>query len=194
MEISLLYNQKIVIIKENTKKNLENIYNIFNSSLEKYKNYLTFNKLKIFKENNNNLNKIFEKDIKNLNKIKIKYKVNENDNKIRIFGDTFVKNNRNICYIINNGKKYNLNNYFNIRNKKIKHLVIELVGISKFTNLKKMFKDCIKLNKLPDISIWNINSASFFSYIFYNCSSLSNLPDISKWNINKIVKYKSYVL
>ena len=74
MEISLLYNQKIVIIKENTKKNLENIYNIFNSSLEKYKNYLTFNKLEIFKENNNNLNKIFEKDIKNLNKIKIKSK------------------------------------------------------------------------------------------------------------------------
>ena len=169
MEISLLYNQKIVIIKENTKKNLENIYNIFNSSLEKYKNYLTFNKLEIFKENNNNLNKIFEKDIKNLNKIKIKYKVNENDNKIRIFGDTFVKNNRNICYIINNGKKYNLNNYFNIRNKKIKHLVIELVGISKFSNLKDMFKDCFTLSSLHNISKWNTDKIKDMSDLFSEC-------------------------
>ena len=41
----------------------------------------------------------------------IKYKRYYNDN-IRIFGEKFVKNNKNICYIIYDGKKYELMEYF----------------------------------------------------------------------------------
>ena len=89
----------------------------------------------------NNNSKIFISE--NINKITIKYKINQNkdkynnknndeinktkqkknvnDNKIKIFGETFVKNNKNKCYILNNGIKYNLNTYFYIKERKEKN-------------------------------------------------------------------------
>ena len=123
MKIPFLYDQKVIFIKEKKEKNVEKIFNIFNASIEKYKNYLSFIGKEKYKEDDIYLNKKSCKDIKNpniytvenKNRIKIKYNISENDNKVRIFGDSFVKNNKNICYIINNGKKYYLNNYFNIK-------------------------------------------------------------------------------
>ena len=55
-----------------------------------------------------------------LNKIKIKYKINENDQEINIFGFKFVKNNENNGIIICVGKEYNLTEKFELKklNKK----------------------------------------------------------------------------
>ena len=51
----------------------------------------------------------------NLNEIHIKFKIKKEDNKLRIFGDTFIKNNYNNCKIILNGKVYDLVSHLDIK-------------------------------------------------------------------------------
>ena len=55
--------------------------------------------------------------------------------------------------------------------------------------MNNIFKDCILLSSLPDISKWNTEKVQIMSGMFNGCKSLSSLPDISKWNIQNI-KYK----
>jgi len=50
-----------------------------------------------------------------------------------------------------------------------------------------IFLECLTdgyslLEKLPDISNWNISNAIYMNQLFFECSSLKSLPDISKWN------------
>ena len=67
--------------------------------------------------------------------------MNKDENKIKIFGETFVENNKKKCYILSGGIKYNLNTYFNIKNNKSKRLEVELVGINNITNKKECLED-----------------------------------------------------
>ena len=55
-----------------------------------------------------------EKDISEINII---YDIKE-ENKIRIFGSKFVKNNKDICKMIIDNKEYEIAEYFNIENYK----------------------------------------------------------------------------
>ena len=50
------------------------------------------------------------------------------------------------------------------------------------TNMSYMFRDCISLKNLPDISHWGTKNVTNMSYMFYGCHSLINLPDFSKCN------------
>ena len=67
----------------------------------------------------------------NLNEINIKYKVKKENNKIRIFGDTFIYNNYNNCKIIWNNKKYNLVSHLKLEkmNENKNLIEIKLRGI-----------------------------------------------------------------
>ena len=49
-----------------------------------------------------------------------------------------------------------------------------------------LFKGCISLISIPDISKWNTNNITDFNNIFSGCVSLISLPDIFKWNTNKV--------
>ena len=187
MELSFSYEQKIILIREKNKNNIKKVCNIFSSSLEKYKKYLSF----IIQEDRKNKNEekvrnpngisSKKKEInktnifvsENINKIKIKYMINNNGNKnekeneeenedenenededenedknkdenesdekekvfdnknngkknennykIKIFGESFVDNNKDKCYIIYNRIKYNLKSYFYITIIKLKN-------------------------------------------------------------------------
>ena len=146
MKVSFLYEQRIIIVKQKNEENIFKKNDIFSVSLGKYKNCLQFIKQEEGKNKNKDENikddnsKIFITE--NLNKIKIKYKINqndekenkikdkigykikckkiENDKKIKIFGESFVKNNKNKCFIIYNGIKYNLNTYFYLKKERKK--------------------------------------------------------------------------
>ena len=67
-----------------------------------------------------------------IDEITIIYKI-DNNNKLKVFDEKFVKKNKKYCKIIYDNKTYDLNEYFNIDN--IKHnkdiLKIKLKGISK---------------------------------------------------------------
>ena len=60
-------------------------------------------------------------------------------NKIKIFGKEFVKNNKNICKMIIDNKKYKIKERYNIKSKKINKLKIKLEGINNVTNMSGMF-------------------------------------------------------
>ena len=92
--------------------------------------------------------------------------------KIRIFGTNFVKNNKNKCKIIIDGKEYELKEEFNIKNEERKE--IKLIEISKITDMSYMFSECSSLSNLPDISKWNTNNNILRAYMSEECINLLN--------------------
>ena len=77
----------------------------------------------------------------NLNEIHIKYEIKKEDNKLRILGDTFIKNNYNNCKIILNEKVYDLVSHLDIKKMKINKKIIEvkLRGIKNIIFGKKCY-------------------------------------------------------
>ena len=147
------------------------------------------------------------------NEIIIKYQIGK-ENKIRIFGEYFVENNKSNFQMKINDKNYNIGSFYNIKNEKENEILkiklkqiknstnlsgmfeecfalIELFDISKLdtnkvTDMSFMFNQCRKLSSLPDISKWNTNDVKYMNSMFQACSSLTELPDISKWNTDKV--------
>ena len=75
------------------------------------------------------------------------YKINNNENKIRIFGKTFVENNINKCRIIYNNIVSSLQEYlyFSEKFKKCDNLEIILIEFESIYNRKCMFYECNSL-------------------------------------------------
>ena len=77
---------------------------------------------------------------------------------MRIFGETFVRNNKDKLKIEIDGEIRELNEYY--YNEKIKNQYIEinLTGIEKIIDMSHMFVRCSSLYCLPDISKWNTSN------------------------------------
>ena len=116
--------------------------------------------------------------------INIIYNIDKKE-KIKIFGEKFVKNNKDICKIIYDKKEYDLTEYFEI-NQKLDKLNIKLKGINNIKNSECMFSDCILLESLPDISKWNTSNVTNMNRMFKGCNSLISFPDISKWDTSNV--------
>ena len=132
--------------------------------------------------------RIINHNLEKHKEINIIYNTN-NKNKIKIFDENFVKNNKYNCKIVYENKEYDLMEYFNINidaNTKLDKLEIKLKEINDITNMSCMFNDCSSLSSLSDISKWNMNNVTNMSSMFNNCSSLSSLPDISKWDTTNV--------
>ena len=86
------------------------------------------------------------------------------EGKIRIFGENFVKNNKNKCKIKIEEKEYELMEEFNIKNEE--RIKIKLIEIYKITDMSYMFYRCSSLSNLPDISKWNTNNVTNMSFMF----------------------------
>ena len=138
-----------------------NNYNNKNKSYEilfnlKYiENDLNFNDINDIIKSKNICDK-FEKIINIYNKmlpvdeIKIIYNIDSKKEKIKIFGDYFVRNNKNICSISYEQQKFELNEFFDIRNVKKNELEIKLKGIRNVTNMNGMFMGCETLMSLGE--------------------------------------------
>ena len=182
---------------------LEN-YNIKKRNYQVLKNLNEINNIKEIIEiikninNNNNIkNKISNiLDVyNNMNKGRMNimttiYNV-KNQNKIKIFDENFVKNNKNNCYLKINNIKQELSDYFEIKNKEQKKFEIKLYEINTITNMNCMFYECSSLISLPDISKWDTKNVTSMSGMFYGCSSLTSLSDISKWDTKNVTNMNS---
>ena len=232
--------QNIIVKLNIVKNNYENYYKITNDIINniitnidfKKRNYETLSNIEeininyyikdienIINEGNINskLNYIFDiynkMTIKeeNIDEIKIIYK-NNKEEKIRIFGKNFVKNNKDICKLLIEGKESELKEFINGKNnnnefretilKGIKNItdmscmfagstLFSLSDISKMNtenivSMKKLFYDCISLQSLPDISKWDIENVNSFFGLFQGCSSLVSLPDVSNWDTSNV--------
>ena len=126
-----------------------------------------------------------------INEITIRYKINENENRIKIFGNEFVENNKNHCKIIYNEKEYELTKYFEFENNANEDILeIKLEGIKNIINMSCMFLDCPSLISLSDLDKWNTSNITNMSSVFNNNvsgSSLISLPDISKWDTSNVI-------
>ena len=116
----------------------------------------------------------------------IKYKIKDDDKRIKLFGSDFIKNNKDKCYIIIDNKKTELKEYIeNIKQNKIE---IKLYETGIITNMSYMFSGCNSLNSLPDISKWDTKNVTTMNHMFCGCNSLNSLPDISKWDTKNVTK------
>ena len=203
---------------ENKNRNYEEIYNLVKNSNN---DYILKDINKIINEisiNNkfNNIMDLYEKmnyDERD-NEITMIYKINKNENSIRIFGSKFVENNKDKCKIIYNDNEYELENEFKLNDIRENQdtIQIKLKGIKNITNMSNMFClcksllslpdiskidtskvtdmsgmfECSSLLSLPDISNWDTSNVSNMCALFHNCSSLLYLPDISKWNTSNV--------
>ena len=52
--------------------------------------------------------------------------------------------------------------------------------------MESLFKECLSLKTIPDISKWNVNKVENIGYMFSQCTSLICLPEISKWKLNNL--------
>ena len=115
----------------------------------------------------------------------------ENENNIKIFGEEFVKNNKNICKIIHKGNKLELKEFIDLNEKeKDEAIEIKLIGINNVTNMSSMFFNCPSLISIPDISEIDTSKIVDMSSLFSGCNSVKTLPDISKWDTSKVTNMK----
>ena len=102
-------------------------------------------------------------------KEEVKKEIGETISREKLFGERFVKNNKNKCKMIINGKKKKicsyLPNYHKYLNKD--KLKIKLIIIKNISDISYMFSGCLSLVSLPDISKMNLNSLKNIKGIFF---------------------------
>ena len=123
--------------------------------------------------------------------IRIKYKINESK-EIRLFGDKFVENNKNICKIIFEKKEEILVSWKEIEDNTYREfLEITLKGLSNVTNISHIFYGCSELISFDDISNLDMKNVTDISYAFYGCASIEEMPDISVWDTSNVTDIES---
>ena len=159
--------------------------------------FKNFPEAKLIKEKSNNSSE------NKINKMTLIYLINKNDEKIRIFGENFVENNKNNCYLLIDGKQYVLCKDIKLNeNQKNKDTIeIELIEKKNIINMSYMFENVFNPNsflssfsgnksmffKIINISEWDTKNVTDMSGMFYNCNSLESLPDISQWNTENVM-------
>ena len=119
-----------------------------------------------------------------LNEMTVLYDNKKLDKFIRIFGDIFVKNNKNKIKLIINGSEQEIEAIINTGYKR--DIVINILEIITITDLSCLFFECSTLKLLLDTSNWNMAKVQNMSLMFASCSSLVSLPDIDKWNTSNV--------
>ena len=120
------------------------------------------------------------------NDITIVYNINKGEDKVKIFGSNFVKNNINNCKIIYQNREYELKEYFEDFSKSDSKLQIKLTEINNIQDTSYMFYECTSLISLPDIEKWNTEFITSMRCMFFGCSSIVSLPGISKFNMEYV--------
>ena len=103
-----------------------------------------------------------------------------------IFGNDFVKNNKDCFDLFINGKKCVVTN--NYKFQKGKNTVIMIIK-KKLKSLAHMFHQCTSLQNIDDLQYLDIDEVRDISYMFYNCSSLSNIQSLENWKTDKITDF-----
>ena len=100
------------------------------------------------------------------------YLIEEEDIKIRLFGEEFVKNNKDNCKIFINGKEEKITEFYS--NKSNEDIIkVKLIFTKKISDLSHMFNGCFSLINLPtNMSKWDISNVNNINYMFNGCTEL----------------------
>ena len=184
-------------ITYNKKNNLElvekddEIINEFKNVIDNYQKFIDDINKAIEINKISNISETFNKIInsyKESNKDIIKYKINEGDKIIKVFGSNFVLNNWDNCKIICDEKEFRLTEYFDLRNwtKNNKILEIKLHVFREIKDLSFMFSDCSSLISVSKNITWNTENVISMRGMFAACTSLISLPDLSLFKTDKV--------
>ena len=155
-------------------------YEILNNIIEINNNQVIIDIKNIVKEKNikKKINLILDicntNEILSRDEITLVYKNNIN-NFIHLFSEEFIQNNKNICKIIYENKKYEIKSYFDVQNNK-DELIFKIRGINYITNTTKMFYGCEDLISLPDINKWNLINVIEMNDMFTGCNKSLIIP------------------
>ena len=118
----------------------------------------------------------------------LKYQIDDKTDKIKIFGEEFVKNNTNNIKIFYENKENELISFLDLSNykKKEKILEIKVKIINKITNISYIFSKCSHLLEINFESLENMDNVTDISFMFSNCSSLSSIYNISYLNTSNV--------
>ena len=86
----------------------------------------------------------------NSNEIDIIYKYDKNLNKIKLFGENFVNNNKNNCILLINNDLKELCEYYEI--KENKNITVKLIEKNKMRDVSYMFYECKSLLSIINFS------------------------------------------
>ena len=184
-------NQQIINNYEPNKRNYQILYNIKelnNSSIIKDIDEIVSNEsisVKII-----NFLDIFQKMNINLHdEISIIYDVGKNggEEEMKIFGEMFVLNNKDICKMIIEDKVYELKEKFNIKNYKKKELKITLKNIKECSEFVKMFEGCKSLDSLPEFYKLNTIDINLMIKLLKNCYESFFKDNAPKWYVTNLI-------
>ena len=121
---------------------------------------------------------------------RLKAKYNKYADRIRIFGATFVINNKNKCHLNYKGKDLELKEYIYITDLDLKQgedeFEIELELHDYITDLSHMFDNCSSLRSVNDNLIFSGMEISKMNHLFYNCTSLTELSFFLEWDVSNV--------
>ena len=124
--------------------------------------------------------------------IKLVYKINANEEKIKLFGDKFIEDNINLknkLKIIYSKKEFEFQQFFDVKNicKDDKNILkIKLKGINELINISYMFDECESLLSVLYFSNWNFSKINNMKCMFNRCKNLQSLFDISNLNTSQV--------
>ena len=198
---------------ENKLENNDEIINIINESnfgiydgddyninllkiiINDYENFPNYNHLKTI----SNIEKFASLYFIDYNVIYLSYKFEEknitNNSKIKLFGDEFVDNNKENCFLIINECLIDLDRYINLEEifdeiptERPLYLDVKLIERKRkvMTNLSFMFNEISTISDKSNFDNYNSTKIRNMSNMFYNCKSLKNLPNISKLRTENI--------
>ena len=160
-----------------TLRNLTNLVFIIISDSETWHSYNHYENLK-------NLNSLFGE------KLDLEYYSyeNESETKIRLFGEQFVKKNKDKCSVLINDEFKGLSEceFYEVPDIDT-HLNITLIKEKEITDMSYMFYDCYILSSIKNTSKWTTDKVTNMSYMFYNCKALVYLPNnVQDWNTSNV--------
>ena len=133
-----------------------------------------------YKNINNNIKYLIDKFNNYKDEINIIYKTDAEGYE-NIFGDKFVKNNKNNIDLIINGNKSELISEYKLRKGENN---IKIIIKNKIRNLEYMFYKCKSLKNIKELEYLDTKDINNFSDMFSGCSSLSDIKGLEKWNVS----------
>ena len=153
----------------------------FLDNLNNYQNINNINNINI-KKINKDLNKYYDNIINIFYEFKKEFTIvykKTNNNKIKLFNEEFVNNNKDKCFLEINKKRIGLCEFYDLKYEDI--LFVKLIEKNKINDKSYMFYECDNLYFLPDFQEWisktNIDKIDI-NNMFYNNNSLIISQDI----------------
>ena len=125
------------------------------------------------------------------NKITMIYKINKEENNIKILGEEFVKNNKGKCMLLINTQEYDLCESIEFceyginENDDLLTIILTEVKTETITNMGHMFDECTLLTSI-DFQSFNTQNVINMQYMLYNCHSLTSI-NFSSFNTENVI-------